>query len=400
MSEFALFALIFLAIAIGWLLGRHGPGRKEGRQPPGSELNRQYVTGFNFLLNDQPDGAIDAFIASLEVNSETIETHLAIGSLSRRRGETERAIRVHQNLLARLTLSPEQRQTVQYELALDYMKAGWLDRAERILVDLLAQPAQQRVPILRTLIDIYQQEQEWAQAIDHASELLHLLTPREAQKLGRSAAHFCCEQAELEIARQRYAAASKALRRGSRFDPDSLRVGIMRARVLLLNEQPKKALAEVRKLADRDPANLAEVLDESRQAFQQLDNERGLLKLLRAYLSDDSPSALVMAVHGELLRLEGPSEAAAFLHGRLSQKSSMSALARILEHDMLEIEGQARDTVQRISALLNAELAARHKFRCRQCGFSGQQRHWRCPSCKSWGSVERITPASKQEEIA
>ena len=135
MDNWLLYVLILAAIAIGWWLGRRE--RKHQAANEHQKLSRNYFQGLNYLLNEQPDRAISTFIQALEVNSDTIETHLALGSLLRRRGEVDKAVSVHQNLLARPQLNRETSHYVQLELARDYLLAGLLDRAEKLLLDLI-----------------------------------------------------------------------------------------------------------------------------------------------------------------------------------------------------------------------------------------------------------------------
>ena len=168
MNDLGIFFLLFLAIAIGWLLGR-----RSSTAPVNSPaLPSQYYKGLNDILDGRPDGAIDSFINALEVNTETLETHIALGNLLRKKGEVERAIRIHQNLLARPSLPRSQVHQAHLELARDYISAGLLDRAERLLLDLVDESPEQRRTAHLHLLEIYQSERDWLRAIEVASELL------------------------------------------------------------------------------------------------------------------------------------------------------------------------------------------------------------------------------------
>lgn len=394
MSDPLLFIILLLAVACGWLLGRVSAGRdseKKGGTQAKPSINKHYVAGVNFLLNDQPDGAIEAFISSLEVNSETIETHLAIGKLSRKQGETDRAIKVHQNLLARPSLTREQRQLVQYELALDYHAAGWLDRAERILKDLLEQSSTQRESILPTLIDIYEQEKEWSLALPLAKELVSTSTPKLARRYAVSAAHYCCEMAELAQEQQRFNDSLKILRSALQLDKQSVRASILSSRALLAIGKPKKALASLKRLVDQEDGALVEAIPELRQTFDSLGNPGGMLKLLLGSLHADSPSSLVLTVFEELYAHQGEQQAVEFLEQRFHDRTSLRGLSKLLEHSVSQLgEGAAADVVSKAQEVLSIELAERPQFSCVQCAFEGQHRHWRCPGCKNWGSVRRV----------
>jgi len=200
-----LWLLLPVAALSGWYLGqrRADPGRDGGRE---RGLRSDYFKGINYLLNEQPDKAIEVFIKVLEVDQETVETHLALGNLYRRRGEVDRAIRIHQNLVARNTLSPEQRYEALLELGQDYLSAGLLDRAENLFKE-LAEASHYRVQALRQLIDIYEQEKDWDQAISCARQLERAT----GNQLGPVIAHYQCEQAEQLRERKEYKSALKLL---------------------------------------------------------------------------------------------------------------------------------------------------------------------------------------------
>ena len=185
-----LWLLLPLAAASGWLAGWYGKRRRES-VAAADDLRSNYFKGINYLLNEQPDKAIEAFIKVLEVDSETVETHLALGNLYRRRGEVDRAIRIHQNLIARPNLESEQRSEALLELGHDYLSAGLLDRAENLLQE-LADGGDYRVQALRQLIDIYEQEKDWSKAIACG----HLLEKVTGNHLSPVIAHYQCELAE------------------------------------------------------------------------------------------------------------------------------------------------------------------------------------------------------------
>ncbi len=197
--------LLPIAAVSGWVLGVRNPrteqdtGRERG-------LRSDYFKGINYLLNEQPDKAIEVFIKVLEVDQETVETHLALGNLYRRRGEVDRAIRIHQNLVARNSLSAEQRYEALLELGQDYLSAGLLDRAEDLFKE-LAEASHYRVQALRQLIDIYEQEKDWDEAISCARQLERAT----GNQLGPVIAHYQCEQAEQYRSHNDYKAALKVL---------------------------------------------------------------------------------------------------------------------------------------------------------------------------------------------
>ncbi|MFK7730477.1 MAG: lipopolysaccharide assembly protein LapB [Pseudomonadales bacterium] len=390
MSDFIVFVFLFAAVVIGWLLGHWSAGRKQRSDLVNQTSNQPYITGLNFLLNDQPDGAIDAFIAALEVNSETIETHLAIGNLSRRRGETDRAIRVHQNLLARPSLSRVQRQKVQFELALDYTKAGWLDRAERILKELVTQgPSDNRAKVLATLIDIYQQEQEWGQALPLAQEYMSFTGTEESQKMAVAASHYCCELAQIALNEQRFHDAEKSLRQALQLSATNARASILKAQAQLGLGRERKALSSLKKMADIAPDKLIEAIPLLEQILISRGSKTDVIEFLSEFASQDESGALASVLFGQIRKHKGDEQALDYLNSSRKGQTTLAELLQVLEIETAKPNGVNAESLKKIAELLLAKEQARWNYRCRQCGFGGNQLHWLCPGCKSWGTVSR-----------
>src|SRR6476660_4080986 len=221
MTELALlFLLLPIAALSGWVIGRRGSERTSGARV--SELSTNYFRGLNYLLNEQQDKAIEVFLKLAEINRDTVETHLALGNLFRRRGEVDRAIRVHQHLIARPNLNEDEKTVALLELGEDYMRAGLLDRAETLFTDLVAMDA--HVPsALRHLISIYQHEKDWAKAIDHARRLAKIA----GDSQGPVIAQFYCEQAEQARAAKNFADAHDHLIHAFESQPECVRAYIV-----------------------------------------------------------------------------------------------------------------------------------------------------------------------------
>src|SRR3990172_4271983 len=214
-----LWLLLPLAAASGWYVARLEQKRRVQKS---LDLPSAYFTGLNFLLNEQPDKAIEVFIRVLEVNSDTVETHLALGNLFRRRGEVERAIRIHQNLIARPTLDKEQRSQALLELGQDYFKAGLFDRAENLFLE-LAEIRAHSEQALRLLLHIYQQEKEWEKAISVVRKLARV----SGRNMNSMIAHFYCELAEQDIARSNHPSARDRLGQALAADGECVRASIL-----------------------------------------------------------------------------------------------------------------------------------------------------------------------------
>ena len=239
MPDVLLLALLLAAVAIGWWLGRR---ERRGPGPPATSpgLARDYFVGLNYLLNDQQDRAIETFIGALEVNSDTIETHLALGNLFRTRGEADRAVKIHQNLLARPTLTGDQEERVQLELSRDFLHLGLLDRAERLLQGLVkeGQDDELRQSAKRLLVDLLEREGEWQAALDVA--LPHLV--RQHDDIRRAAAHWLCELADQERRSASPVLARRHLKQALATDARCVRANLLLAEMALDTGQYRQTL--------------------------------------------------------------------------------------------------------------------------------------------------------------
>jgi lipopolysaccharide biosynthesis regulator YciM len=395
-NDFVIFALLFSAIAIGWVLGR----RSQTVTPANAaELPSQYYKGLNYLLDGRPDGAIDAFIDALEVNSETLETHVALGNLLRKRGEVDRAIRVHQNLLARPTLPRKQVHQAHLELARDYITAGLLDRAERLLLDLVQESDEQRSASRRYLLEIYQSEREWQRAIEIATDLL----PRKSllggattagndkgQQVSVALSHFYCELASEKLAAGELQVARDLLEQALGRDKHCVRASIMLGEVECQAGHYKQAIKALRRVKAQDADYIPETIGTLRECYQQLGDEKSLKTYLEDCLGSDPSPNLLLAVAEDICEVGGKAAAADFLSSRLADQPSLRGLARLINLQLDVTEGKARDNLDLLQVLVNRLISERPHYRCVHCGFAGRQLHWFCPGCQYWGTMKSI----------
>jgi lipopolysaccharide assembly protein B len=400
-NDYLAFILLFVAIAIGWFLGRRSQ-RQAGAAP---DLPGQYYKGLNYLLDGRPDGAIDAFIDALEVNSETLETHIALGNLLRKKGEVDRAIRIHQNLLARPSLPRAQVHHAHLELARDYISAGLLDRAERLLLDLVAEsPAQLRAS-QRHLLDIYQSEREWQQAIDIACDLLPRKTllggipqaPIEpGQKVSLVLAHYYCELADEKHLAGDLQGARHLLQEALIHDKQCVRASIMLGQVECDSGRFKQAIKALRKVRQQDPDYVCETIPALRQCYRELKDEKSLRAYLLECIETDPSAPLVIAAAEDILAAQGSEVAESFLLQQLEKRPSMRGLEQLIGLLMKESDGTEEDNLSLIRAQIKRLIEERPAYRCAHCGFAGRHLHWFCPGCKYWGTMKTIRGTSME----
>ncbi|MDM3872083.1 lipopolysaccharide assembly protein LapB [Porticoccus sp. W117] len=374
------------ALLTAWYLGTlKGVRKQHSSNKPLSKDS--YFRGLNFLLNEEPDESIDTFIHSLEVNSDTLETHMALGALMRRRGEVERAIRIHQNLLSHPRLNREQLYQVQLELARDFMQAGLLDRAERLMLDLAEMSDRYRQQALEHLLEIYRDEQEWQNAIGVADRLWprRRLFSSGGGSLERG--HFCCELAQQALQHGDSVQARQHLRQALKYDKSSVRASLLLAQLDVDQGNCAGALKRLERIPTQDHELLPEAVDAICRAYQELGREKDLVGYLRELFGQYPTDKLLLALAEQLKAVEGEEQAIAFLREQLDKKTSLPALLQLMHWERPE-QGERRDSGLLSITAIQQQLAERHNYRCRSCGFSAQKMHWLCPTCKQWGAVK------------
>ena len=382
MIEYLLFLLLPVAGYSGWWVARNY-GRRAVRKR-NRLFSDQYFQGLNYLLTEQPDKAIQVFLDLADVNQETVETHMALGNLFRRRGEIDRAIRFHQNIIAKSSLEPEQRTQALLELGEDYMRAGLLDRAERLFSELIESDAPSP-SALRSLLDIYQQEKDWSKALIQAERLEKV----EDVYLGGTMAQFCCELAEQALMDNKLQLARKQLRQARLHDPQCIRAQFMLARMNLAENRLEPALAAYEEIAELDIDYLPDLLED----YIETANRAGTPSRAHAKLQEWSQRyqgiSLVLKMAELISQDQGPQEAGAFLVEALHKKPSVRGLDRLIR---FRVDGHlpAETSDDILKAVTSRLLAQQPGYRCSHCGFSGQTHHWQCPGCRKWDTTRTI----------
>lgn len=389
MADLLMYGLLLLAVAIGFALGRWRPRRKSAHYPKDYALN--YYKGLSYLFNEQPDGAIDAFIGSLAVNSDTLETHLALGNMLRRRGEVTKAIKIHQNLLARPGLNVRQQHESQLELARDYIKAGLLDRAEALLLELVKLSSMYKLQALEHLIEIYQDENEWDNAIAMASQLERRAKQSDqGQGLEKMQAHFACEQALQDLESRHTTKARVHLQEALRFDPSSARASILFSRLEFSLGRYREAIKHIHRIPAQDPEYLVEVLDTLIESYERLGESRALDNYLQQLLREHPSNTLIIKIADRLRWSQDDYVAADFIAEQLKRTPSIRTLNRLVELHLPHSEGKAKENLELLKQLVDQVIAEKPSYCCNKCGFTGNSLHWLCPGCKSWGSIRPI----------
>jgi lipopolysaccharide biosynthesis regulator YciM len=378
-----LWLLLPVAAASGWMAGRRAANAPPKRS--GGRLSADYFRGLNHLLNEQPDKAIEVFIRMLEAEGETVEIHLALGSLFRRRGEVDRAIRIHQNLIARPTLNPTQRAEALQELGLDYARAGLYDRAEEIFQE-LSEVRAHAERALRELLDIYQQERDWEKAVDTAKRL----ATRTGQAYDNQIAHYHCELAEESRSAGDLSRALSQAGRALSADAGCVRASLLQGDIENSRGNTKASVRAYRKVADQDPEYLPEVLDRLQAGFAALGREQEFHDYLSSQIERTRAIKPVLVLAEMIRDKEGERAAGEFIIKQLEERPSLRGLDRVIDLSLEISTGSTHQILEVLHRLVAQLVTDKPLYRCGHCGFEGKTLHWQCPSCKLWSSVKPI----------
>ena len=382
MIEFEFWWLLTLPLffGLGWLAARF-EGRDGGRHGRRGGLPDAYFRGLNFLLNEQPDKAIDAFIDVVRIEPETIELHFALGNLFRRRGETDRAIRVHQNLAERPGLDAAQREHALFELGQDFLKAGLLDRAEDAFNRL--EGGRYAAAALHHRLEIAQMVRDWPQAIELAGRLVRDL----GEDRSREIAHFRCELAQQALAARTDDSPARArheLEQAVSANPGHPRAWVLAGEAALADGDAEAAIDAWRELAERNPAYLPLVAEGWLQAHELAGRrDEGIASLesvQRAHPSIDGFSALASA----RARRDGHVAARDWAEQALQVVPSLLGLEKLLAMKIATVDGAERAEAELTQRLIRTQALRLSRYVCRNCGFKARQFYWHCPGCNKW----------------
>lgn len=379
----ALLILLPIAAALGWFAARRGHSATPSFD--NERFNRDYLAGLNYLLNEQPDKAIDIFIKMLEVDSETVETHLALGALFRRRGEVSRAIRIHQNLIARPHLSKEQRIDALLALGLDYLRAGMFDRAERVFLEVIDSNSPPALVAKRNLLDIYQQQKRWDQAIMIANKL-----ERANKEIGIRIAHYHCEQAEFALRQDNSEQARANLRQAFSANPYCVRASLLQGTMEFKAGDAQAALQAYQRVKEQDPHYLNEIVTPLTVCYQKLGKPIELLAYLQECLEEYPRASIALTLMENIQAGAGDAAAIEFMTHQMHRYPSLRGLQQLLLLQLKSAEDKARENLEVLKEFIDRLLKSKTTYRCHQCGYAGRALHWLCPGCKNWETIKPI----------
>jgi lipopolysaccharide biosynthesis regulator YciM len=374
-----------LFFALGWVAARIDIRHllRESRSLP-----RSYLSGLNFLVNEQPDKAIDAFLEAVRIDPQTIELHFALGSLFRRRGEVDRSIRIHQSLVDREDLSGDQRLQALEELGQDYLKAGLLDRAEAAYLQLRETPLSEAA--FRALLEIYQQEKNWNKAIEIARQM-----PGNDHQWEREIANFHCELAAAAMAHSRYDEALKEIGEALHVNRRCVRAAMLEGDICVARGDDKAALESWKRIEQMEPGFLSQVAERMMDAYRRAGEAEAGIQLLRYYLDRYPSLDLLESVFQWDMEHQGAHVAYTLVRDELKRNPTVLGLDKLLEAAVFTASAEKRNDVELVKGLIHGHTRRVARYCCERCGFKARQFYWRCPACGEWESY----PPRRTEEF-
>jgi len=386
--EFEIWMLLGIPVffGLGWLAARVDINQlvSESRSLP-----RGYFKGLNFLLNEQPDKAIDAFIEIVKLDPETADMHFALGNLFRRRGETERAIRVHQNLLSRPDLPTEQKVHAQYELGMDYLKAGLLDRAEETFNELV--DTQYAVQARRALLEIFQREKEWRRAITAAEGLQESGAGARQKEI----AQFYCELAQDALVHMEPDDAKRLLEKALHAERKSVRATMLMGDAQIAQGDVEGALKTWRRVEQQSVPHVALVAGRLMDGYRRVGRPQEGVNLLRSYLAEASSVDLLEVVFKAVIEQGGVAAAKELVVEELRRNPTLMGLDKLLEARMMDAPVEIWEELSMVKNLVHGYTQKVARYQCSHCGFKARQFYWQCPGCSRWETY----PPRRTEEL-
>jgi lipopolysaccharide assembly protein B len=380
------FLLLPIAATFGWYMGKRDRG---ATAQVSHQLRRDYFQGLNYLINQQSDKAVDVFIKLSEVDSDTAEIHLALGHLFRQRGEVDRAIRIHQNLLARPEIDKRYHIQALFALGQDYLRAGVLDRAEQIFLELVELKEgwnEERQNSLSFLLRVYQQEKAWHKAIEVAKKLAE----QTGENTDSTMAQFYCELAEQDARKGQIPSALEHLHQAIKTDPNCVRANIIAGRLAYQTKHYAEAIRHYQQVRVQDEHFIPEIINPLCQCYRALGREDELMEYLQGCLKDFPNILLALTVANYLQRNKGDQAAIEFIANHVKNDSSLRGLNQLIRLYLKSSHESRSEKLAMLQEIIQQLAVNKPSYRCAHCGFAAPILFWDCPGCHHWGSTRPV----------
>jgi lipopolysaccharide biosynthesis regulator YciM len=379
-----LFSLVLVAILIGWIIGRWKPSIKKLNEYRSGNYPASYIKGLNYLLSDNSQKAVEIFSELIQVNTETIEIHIALGNLYRSKGEVDRAIKIHQNLLARPNLSRSQRNMAIAELANDYLKSGLLDRAENLFKELTQLEPKDPVAY-RNLLDLYITEKSWSEAASYAK----ILSDRGDKDAAIILSHCFCEIADEALAGGNNKLVRESLDKALDADQACVRAGLLLIKHHMGSNNTEAAKKVFHRLISNNPEYMDLYIAPAREIYLLANQSKEYQKFLQNQYEYKPSNRLAIALIEHYASVNQVEKARQFLSEVLEKLPSVEAYEFALRFQK-PAPISVNDTWNGLSVFLKSMKDKKAEFVCSQCGYESHAIQWNCPSCRRWSSMKPV----------
>lgn len=370
---------IFVLIFAAWSVFRLR-SRKSAKYHP---LSSEYFRGLNYLLNDEQSKALDIFVKLVESDWEIIDTHFALGRIFRKNGEIDKAIKIHQGLIARPSLPEKYRSKVLLELGYDYLGAGWFDRAEGLFKEVLIHDKSSE-QARRNLILIYQQEKDWHKAIDIAVDLFR----ENPAEIGPMISQYYCELADIARIKGDVNQVEHNARQALRYDSDSVRSSILLAEQAMDKGDYKLAMHQFREVERQDAEFVPVIIDKLIECYHRLGMQQELLEYLDV-IEKKHESLVLLEKHAMVVdRYQGKEAAIEYLSDKLKRQPSIQGMQHLLAYKSNQADSSELTLLLDLKSALVKMNHDDNAYQCHHCGFQSNTLYWLCPGCQSWGEVK------------
>lgn len=379
-----LFLLLPVAMGYGWFMGRNSIKQKD--QTATHDLSKKYSTGLNYLLSNQQDKAIDYLIEALKVEEDTVEAHFAMANLFRRRGELDRALKVHEHLVRHGNLPSKAQQQAIFELAKDFLSAGLYDRAEHMFQKLV-KTKEYSLKSLTYLLQIYQSTKDWQQGV----KLKKIIAKSKDKNLLHHLANFYCELATLAKENDEFIAVIELLENALACDPKSCRANWLLADVYENHQQYNEARQCYLDIYQQDRDYFPEVIDKMHNCYQQLDELDDFYKFLRKVYEETSSTSALLKYVEHIETSFGQRKALEFLLSGLKRRPTIRGFKHFVKLQMSDgSANEHSESLDVIKELITEYINMRPRYSCRTCGFNSSTHYWACPSCHDWEQLKPV----------
>jgi|TARA_B110000908_G_scaffold171736_1_gene235631 lipopolysaccharide biosynthesis regulator YciM len=379
-----LFLLLPVAMAYSWFMGRNSIKQKD--QTAKQDLSIKYSTGLNYLLSNQQDKAIDYLLEALKVEDDTVEAHFAMANLFRRRGELDRALKVHEHLVRQGHLPSKDKQQAIFELGKDFLSAGLYDRAEKMFTKLL-KSKNYGLKSINNLLKIYQSTKDWQLGIDLKKTVIKAKDVKSLHTL----ANFYCELATIALEKDEFIAVIEILQQALELDPNSCRANWLMAKIYENHQQFEQACQCYQSIYQQDKEFFPDVIENMHNCYVQSDASDEFFTFIRQVYEETGSTTALLKYLEHVEKKHGVNKAIEFILSALKRRPTIKGFKHFVKMQMAE-SGQesSNENLDVIKELITSYLNMKPRYSCRSCGFNSSTHYWSCPSCHDWEQLKPV----------